>query len=146
MRTPPHSRRNVLTRNWESGKQDFLISCQSLRAQFLNACCLVLDACCLMPDACLLLAACCLMIDHLRGGGRRPPNFVDGSGRCSSTKQQASTRHQAASIKHQAASIKELGSETLARNQEIFKRQFQTINKPFRNSPKFQLSPKTWKY
>ena len=37
-----------------------IFSCQSLRAQFLNACCLVLDACCLMPDACLLLAAWCL--------------------------------------------------------------------------------------
>ena len=45
--------------------------------------------------------------------------FVDGSGRCSSIKQQASIRHQAASIKHQAASIKKLGSETLARNSEI---------------------------
>ena len=62
-------------------------SCQSLRAQFLNACCLVLDACCLMPDACLLLAACCLMLEHLpdpstkdstKGGGRRPPPSVDG--------------------------------------------------------------------
>ena len=39
--------------------KDFLISFHSLRAQFLNACCLVLDACCLMLDACVLLAACC---------------------------------------------------------------------------------------
>ena len=55
----------------------FCFSCQSLRAQFLNACCLVLDVCCLMPDA-SLLAACCLMLEHLpdpstKGGGLRPP-------------------------------------------------------------------------
>ena len=101
----------------------FGISCQSLRAQFLNACCLVLDACCLMPDACLLLAAWCLNTCQthpqripqrgggrrpppLCGGGRRPPPFVDGSGRCSSIKQQAASKHQASSSKHQAPSSK----------------------------------------
>ena len=46
----------------------------------------------------------------LCGGGRRPHPFVDGSGRCSSIKQQASIRHQAASIKHQASIIKHQAS------------------------------------
>ena len=55
------------------------------------------------------------MLEHLpdpstrvpqRGGGRRPPPFVDGSGRCSSIKQQAASKHQASSSKHQASSIK----------------------------------------
>ena len=51
-----------------------------------------------------MLDAWCLMLEHLPdpstkgGGGRRPPPFVDGSGRCSS-------------IKHQASSIKLLGYE-----------------------------------
>ena len=39
----------------------------------------------------------------------RPPfvePFVDGSGRCSSIKQQAASKHQASSSKHQASSIK----------------------------------------
>ena len=65
-----------------------IFSCQSLRAQFLNACCLVLDACCLMPDACLLLAAWCLNTCQThpqripqRGGGRRPPPLCGGGRR-----------------------------------------------------------------
>ena len=54
----PLIREEIFSQETESLKeQDFLISCQSLRAQFLNACCLMLDACCLMLDACLLLDA-----------------------------------------------------------------------------------------
>ena len=71
---------------------NFSISCQSLRAQFLNAVCLTLGDCYLMPGACLM---------HSVFG--RPPfaePFVDGSGRCSSIKQQAASKHQAASIEH----------------------------------------------
>ena len=45
-----------------------------------------------------------------RGGGLRPPPFVDGSGRCSSITQQAASKHQASSSKHQASSIKQQAS------------------------------------
>jgi len=61
-------------------------------------------------------------VEKTKKGGAafgRPPfveSFVDGSGKCSSIKQQAPSKHQASSSKHQAASIKKLGSETLARN------------------------------
>ena len=131
---PPRPRRNPLIRNWESGKARFLNFLPESKAQFLNAWCLLLDAWCLMLDAwglrleawclllddwCLMLDAWCLMLEHLPdpstkgstkgalcGGGRRPPPFVDGSGRCSSIKQQAASKHQASSSKHQASSIK----------------------------------------
>ena len=36
--------RHFLIRDRESGKQDLFSSCESLRAQFRNACCLMLDA------------------------------------------------------------------------------------------------------
>ena len=64
--------------------------------------CLMLDAWCLMLDAwCLMLDAWCLNTCQThpqrvpqRGGGRRPPPFVDGSGKCSSIKHQASVLSQ----------------------------------------------------
>ena len=92
----------------------FGISCQSLRAQFLNACCLVLDACCLMPDACLLLAAWCLNTCQTHPQREAACGRLHkGSGRCpsikhqaSSSKQQAASKHQASSSKHQAPSSK----------------------------------------
>ena len=89
----PHKKIHFLIKNWESGKQDFEISCQSHRTQFLNACCLVLEACCLLPDACSPLAAWCLTTCQTHR--RRPPPFVGGSGRCSSIKHQASSSKQA---------------------------------------------------
>ena len=73
---------------------------------------LMLAACCLMLAAWCLMLACCLLLDawtparpihkgfHKGGGGRRPPPFVDGSGKCSS-------------IKHQASSIKLLGYQAM---------------------------------
>ena len=86
-------------------------TCPSLRAKFLHACCLMRDACCLMslmPGACLL-AVWCLNTCQThpqrvpqRGGGRKPHPFVDGFGRCSSIKQQASIKHWAASTTQQA--------------------------------------------
>ena len=93
----------------------------------LDAWCLMLAACCLMLAAWCLMLACCLLLDawtparpihkgrrpsaaSTKGGGLRPPPFVepfvDGSGRCSSIKQQAASKHQASSSKHQAPSSK----------------------------------------
>ena len=120
-------------KNLNLRKQDFVISCQSLGAQLLNACWL-------MPDACCLLHAWTLARPiHKRGGGRPPK---DGSSRCSSIEQQAASKrqHQAASIMHQAASIKKLASKTLARTMTYDIRNKRNDCKPFRNHLKQLIS------
>ena len=101
--TPPHRRKNFLKRNWESEKQDLLISCQSLRAQFLNVSCLMFAAWCLLRDAWTPVRP--IHKGFHEGGaaeGRFPlcgwvwPVF-----------------------KHQAANIEKFDSKTLARNTKI---------------------------
>ena len=107
-----------------SEKQVSSISCQSLRAQFLTACCLLVAAWCLTPACCLLLdawrllAACCVMLEHL------PDPSTKGSTKRGRPKAaslckhhaQATSKHQASSNKHQAPSNIKLGSQTLTRN------------------------------
>ena len=89
----PLIREEIFSKETESLKQqEFFISCQHLRAQFLNACGLVLNACCLMPGACLLLDAW------------TPPPLCGWVSQV--FKHQAASTHQASSSKHQAPSIK----------------------------------------